>query len=88
MGVAIPGPAGGTHKVKMSKDVMPNILIWVHHVPALGATLLVAHDDPVITQARDEDKAANADKAEARVPSSAHEVWRGRSEAAKKARKE
>ena len=57
LGVMIPGPLGGAHTVKMSKGMIPKILMLLNKARVPGTTLLVGHEDPVVARAREEDKA-------------------------------
>ena len=54
--VAVPGAKGGGQSIKPSNIKFPKIPILVKqaHVPV--HTLLLAHDDPVVARAREEDK--------------------------------
>ena len=52
----VPGAKGGTHTIKPSNANLPKIPILVNKAGVPEHTLLLAHDDPVVARAREEDK--------------------------------
>ena len=50
--------AGTAHKVKMTKNTLPQVPVLVNKKAVPGQTMLVAMDDQVISRAREEDKKA------------------------------
>ena len=54
--VSVPGAQGGSHLIKASSVKIPKIPILVNKAALPEHTLLLAHDDPVVARAREEDK--------------------------------
>ena len=54
--VAAPGAKGNVHTIKPANVKFPKIPILANKAHVPGHTLLLAHDDPVVARAREEDK--------------------------------
>ena len=56
MRAVAPGAKGGTRTIKPSNVKIPKIPILVNKAGVPEHTLFLAHDDPVVARAREEDK--------------------------------